>query len=368
MSGFGRVLTVCALLAMVGACVPGSRTATPDTAPPPRALTNYDSSAEGVEVALLDGTPAPMAKLLQRSVAAALERYNVPASYTSEGGGRYRLSGAAAPNTDPALASAIVIEWRIFDRRLGHEASRFTLPVVGDRFAWDFGDPRVIVQVGEGTSRQFVTLIDGTKPVAVDHGPHVAAASPGPSPPVAAANAAPARVPSASSAPAIFLARVGGAPGDGDAALAQAARAALTVGGLVLAARREDARYVIAGSVNVAAATDGRQPVRIVWEVSAPDGRPLGRAVQENAVPEGALNGAWGPMAAVVAGAAVAGITDVIRRSEETAARNASRESSERKLKAPPANAALPPPGSANFARAGTTASPQAGPSGGRSP
>jgi hypothetical protein len=356
---------------------------------PPAPLARFNPSAEGVEVAPIDGTQAPMAKLLQRSVAAALGRYNVPASYSAEGGGRYRLDGVALPNPNPAPSSVVAIEWRILDRRLGREAGRFTLPVVGDRFAWDYGDPRVIAQIGEGASRQFIAMIDGTDPVAVRHGPGdgagaslsdpppiensatpAGAARDAPAVPARAASseariaAAPSRP--ARGGPAVFLARVGGAPGDGDAALAQATRAAMAVGGFDMAPRREDARYVVVGSVSVAAAQGGRQPVRIVWEVSAPDGRPLGRAVQENAVAEGALDGAWGPMASLVAGAAVAGIADVIRRSEQASARPAPGDLSERRLKIPPAPdfAGLPPPVATDFAKAG----PAAEPSPGRSP
>ena len=344
-------------------------------APPSLELARFDPSAEGVEIALPEGTAAPMAKLLQRSIANAFGRYNVPASY-SPGGGRYLLSGQAGPNRDPAQPSVVAIEWKIFDRRQGRETSRFTLPVIGDHFAWDHGDPRVIAQIGEDTSRRFVALVDGTRPVAVSHGPAElsastlarlpaeptdrvyvrpretpAASSPaGPpardapaakdlaaSPPASAAArpVAPPPVP-AKSGPKVFLAHVGGAPGNGDTALVQAARAAFVVGGLGAAARREDAQYIVAGSVNVAAPAGGRQPVRIIWEVSAPDGRPLGRAVQENAVPEGSLNGAWGPTAALVAGAAVAGITNVIRRAEETATRAAPAETADRRLKIPP--------------------------------
>jgi hypothetical protein len=444
----------------VGACVTGPATPPSSAAvPPPDALTRFDSSAEGVEIAPLEGTSVPMAKLLQRSVADAFGRYNVPSSPSpgsgcrqdqrpgaqeaagsdafgacapgggcrqdqrpgvrdaagsdafgacAPGGGRYLLSGHAGPNRDPAQSSVVAIEWRIFDRRQGREAGRFVLPVVGDRFAWDNGDPRVIAQVGDGTSRRFVQLVDGARPVAVSHGPAAEAArlaepaipslarlsagsidrapkpppghwsgapprpgeTPGAVPPVGgptkaapkaedlAALAPPSAPPSARAGvappasarngPTVFLARVGGAPGDGDAALAHAARAALVVGGLGAAARREDARYIVAGSVTVATPAAGRQPVRIVWEVSAPDGRPLGRAVQENAVPEGSLNGAWGPMASLVAGAAVAGIADVIRRSEETAARAVPSESAERRLKIPPSPGAgapaMPPP------------------------
>ncbi|MSO84578.1 MAG: hypothetical protein EXR02_02635 [Rhodospirillales bacterium] len=288
-------------------------------APPSLELARFDPSAEGVEIAPLEGTAVPMAKLLQRSVAAALGRYNVPASYSS-GAARYLLSGHAGSNRDPAQAAVVAIEWRIFDRRQGRETGRFTLPVAGDHFAWDHGDPRVIAQVGDETSHRFVQIIDGERPVAaVSHGPPAMLAAPFPATALAPPSVPPsAPPPSARTAagPKLFLARVGGAPGDGDAALAQAARAAFAVGGFGTAAGREDARYIIAGSVDVAAPAEGRQAIRIVWEVSTPDGRPLGRAVQENAVPAGSLNGAWGPMASLVAGAAVAGISNVIRRSE----------------------------------------------------
>ncbi len=373
-SAFGFALAVVASLTVLGACATpldvrsldvGQKDQASDTYPPSRSLAQINASAEGVEVAPPDGTQGPMAKLLQRSVAAALGRYNVPASFSSEGGGRYLLSGTAGPNANPAPASAVAIEWRIFDRRLGREAGRFTLPVIGDRFAWDYGDPRVIAQIGEDTSRKFVAMIDGTTPVAVTYGPGDAAQGPSavpapPAPPDVRTSAPPAR-----GGPAVFLARVGGAPGDGDAALAQATRAAMAVGGLEMAPRREDARYIVAGSVTVAAALGGRQPVRIVWEVSAPDGRPLGRAVQENSVAAGALDGTWGPMASLVAGAAVAGITDVIRRSEKSAARPAPGDLSERRLKLPPASdvAGLPPPTATDFAKAGQTGQPA-----GRSP
>ncbi len=362
-----------ALGAALGACVTptGAQThgatrnasaqearATSLTAPPSLELTRFDPSAEGVEIALPEGTAAPMAKLLQRSIATAFGRYNVPASY-SPGGGRYLLSGQAGPNRDPDQPSAVAIEWKIFDRRQGREASRFTLPVIGDHFAWEHGDPRVIAQIGEDTSRRFVGIVDGTRPVAVSHGPAELAGSmlarvaaepsdrvygrskepPGAGTPAAARPVAPPSVPT-KKGPKVFLTHVGGAPGDGDAALAQAARAAFVVGGLGAAAGREDAQYIVAGAVKVAAPAGGRQQVRIIWEVSAPDGRPLGRAVQENAVPEGSLDGAWGPTAAMVAGAAVAGITNVIRRAQDTAARNAPAETADRRLKIPPTQAA----------------------------
>lgn len=154
------------------------------------------------------------------------------------------------------------------------------------------------------------------------------------------------------SATLLFLIPVSGAPGDGNSALTRAARAALVARGYGVADQPRSAHYLMAGSVTVGAAEAGRQPVRVVWEISDAKGRALGRAVQENAVAAGSLDKSWGSMAALVAGAAVPGIADVIRRSEVAdAARGAPAEFSERRLKIPPTMTLPPVPGQATSPR-----------------
>lgn len=389
----------------------------PLTLPPaPAALTEYDPSAEGVEVAPLEGTAAPMAKLLARSVVEGLGRYNVPAIVTpgaspgvlpgtiptatpaalatpSSGArpvlsSRFLMTGHAGPNRDPALNSVIAVEWRVFDRRENREVGRFVDGVTADRFAWDNGDPRVIHTVGESAAHGFSSLVMRTPPTVVAHGPAssapalavakpalavaaeprtamtmteprtaMTAAEPRASTVVASMSSDPAATPmlavgAAEAAPPpsrpydaapagstalLFLIPVSGAPGDGNSALTRAARAALVARGYGIADQPRSAHYLMAGSVTVGAAEAGRQPVRVVWEISDAKGRALGRAVQENAVAAGSLDKSWGSMAALVAGAAVPGIADVIRRSEVAdAARGAPAEFSERRLKIPP--------------------------------
>ncbi len=397
-------------LALLGAACAGPRVdslAGPLTLPPaPPALTEFDPSAEGVEVAPPEGTAGPMAKLLARSVVEGLGRYNVPAmvssaappvhpganpgveSDTKSGAksdakpSRFLLTGQAGPNRDPALNAMVAIEWRVFDRRGNREIGRFVDGIAADRFAWDNGDPRVIHAVGENAAHGFSTLVMKTSPVVVTHGPaesrapksvaapreSTVAAAPRESTIVASLSSDPARSPvlasgvlasspakepplyappgggkpaAAAEGTLLFTVPVSGAPGDGNGALTRGIRAALATRGYALADTPRAARYLLAGSVALGKAEAGRQPVRIVWEVTDAQGQVLGRAVQENDVAAGSLNGAWGPIAAAVAGAAVPGIADVVRRSQ-AAADAPPPEPSERRLKIPPTTA-LPP-------------------------
>ena len=371
-------------LGLLGAGCAGPRVdalAGPLTLPPaPPALTEFDPSAEGVEVVPPEGAAGPMAKLLARSVVEGLGRYNVPGTIQSTvvvapgakadiKPSRFLLVGQAGPNRDPNVNAVVAIEWRVVDRRENREIGRFVDGVAADQFSWDNGDPRVIYAVGENAAHGFSTLVMKTPPVAVAHGPLearpaktmpprdssiVASLSSDPTrPPVLAAGAVGetplyASVGSTNPAPEavtaapenlVFLVPVSGAPGDGNGALTRGIRAALATRGYALADKPKAARYLIAGSVAVGKTDAGRQPVRIVWEVSDAQGRMVGRAVQENDVAPGSLNGPWGPVAAAVAGAAVPGIADVLRRAEASTAPQAQ---SERRLKIPP-TADLPP-------------------------
>ena len=370
----------------------------------PPALTEFDPSAEGVEVVPPEGAAGPMAKLLARSVVEGLGRYNVPGTVRSAASSaspdaktpdgkadtkpsRFLLMGQAGPNRDPALNAVVAIEWRVIDRRENREVGRFVDGVVADRFAWDNGDPRVIYAVGENAAHGFSTLIMKTPPVMVTHGPmesRAGKAAPTPdsksdSKIVASLSSDPTRAPILAAGPAkdtplyaaageagpspgaaaaaphnlLFLVPVSGAPGDGNGALTRGIRAALAARGYALADTPRAARYLLAGSVAMGKADAGRQPVRIVWEVSDAQGQMLGRAVQENDVAAGSLNGTWGPIAAAVAGAAVPGIADVLRRSEAAASPrppapaarmglDAPQAQSERRLKIPPTSE-LPP-------------------------
>jgi hypothetical protein len=101
---------------------------------------------------------------------------------------------------------------------------------------------------------------------------------------------------------------VQGAPGDGNAALTQAIRAALAASAFEVSDDPGQAGYVLQGIVRMEPPFAGRQKTKIIWMVTTMAGEEVGSAVQENAVKEGSLNGAWGQTAHVVTAAAVDGI------------------------------------------------------------
>ena len=115
--------------------------------------------------------------------------------------------------------------------------------------------------------------------------------------------------------PSLVVTPVAGAPGNGEVALAQAMAKALERHGAALAAEPDGRAYLVLGSVAVSAAEPGAQHVEVIWEVLRPDGVRLGIVSQNNTVPEGALDGAWGPLAAAIAQGAAAGVIDLLDRS-----------------------------------------------------
>lgn len=112
--------------------------------------------------------------------------------------------------------------------------------------------------------------------------------------------------------PRVRLAGVRGAPGDGNAALANRMRDFLGNQGYVIQDVADGAGYGLQGEVLVAAAGRGVQRVEIQWIVSRRDGEELGRVVQINEVPAGRLDRLWGDIAYAAAEEASDGIRTVI--------------------------------------------------------
>lgn len=116
--------------------------------------------------------------------------------------------------------------------------------------------------------------------------------------------------------PSFVVRGVDGAPGDGNAALAQAIRSSLRARDLTVTEDPRQAGYEILGSVLVAPAINGRQQTRITWLVNTIGGHEVGKAIQENAIAEGSLNRKWGRVAEIVANAAANGIVELFESSE----------------------------------------------------
>ncbi len=239
----------------------------------------------GIRIDPIEGPSIPMAKLLARAVADALGEENIPASDKPFPGAGYVLKGRIVESApDPGDPYLYVLKWRLLTSR-GEEIGAYSQKIRGDKWQWEYGDPRIIRSVGLETARPIAALIQDKDE-----------------------SLRPAQVPLSS----VIVEKVDGAPGDGNAALTRAIKAALRGEDVLVTDDLRQAGYVLKGRVRVSPPAKGAQAVRIKWEVLTIEGGEVGLATQENAVPEGSLDGNWGGMAMNVARAAVGGIKAII--------------------------------------------------------
>lgn len=109
---------------------------------------------------------------------------------------------------------------------------------------------------------------------------------------------------------------VSGAPGDGKTALSDAMKRALSRQGIKLASASAPGMYKIQGQVEMGAAANGEQPIKITWVVVDPAGKQIEKTVvQNNKITAGALDKTWGDVADQAAGAAAAEVTKLLNKS-----------------------------------------------------
>ncbi len=286
-----RLWCVCAILVvmLVTACGPLPQ---PFKSPPgaPANPLVTEAAARGVWVQPLDGVSRPMSKLLADAVVEGFQARGFRATTNPNANSRYRLKGKAALNKDdPSLPYVVLITWTLFDYS-GNPIGAEVEGVPGSRRDWDFGSPEVIAEVGKKAPEIISAMIGEDEKVKEQEQQPV-------KPQLAGVWANP----------------VTNAPGDGNGSLTRAIKAAILGGGIALARDRRYAEFVLDGNVHVGGPENDRQRVEIVWTVSTADSREIGRATQKNLVEAGILSGAWGPVAPIIAEAALEGIVGVLR-------------------------------------------------------
>ena len=115
--------------------------------------------------------------------------------------------------------------------------------------------------------------------------------------------------------PALVVAAITGAPGNGRIALARAMARALEWRGATLAAEPGEDTLLVLGTVIMSDAEPGVQRIEVVWEVLKPDGQRLGIINQANTLSAGSLDGEWGNVAAAIADGGAAGVLDLLDQS-----------------------------------------------------
>ena len=236
------------VVSVLAACGPLPRPFQPGPEVDAGGLAAIGPDSLGVRVEPVAGPPSPMARRLAESVARELGRLGIPATTRSGTASHYSLSGWAQRDESGGESSTTVfIHWLLRDREANTIGSR-TQGVSTSLWSWNFGDPEVIQMASAEAARLVAPMIRSVE---------VEVAAP-------------------EEPPSVWVEVVTGAPGDGDAALARAMRAALRLTGIPLALRTSEAQYRVGGTVVVEPVGTGMERVGIVWLVTAADGRPLG--------------------------------------------------------------------------------------------
>jgi len=238
-----------------------------------------------IAVKLVNGPSIPMAQLISKAVADDLGRRDIVAYTGDRGTSRYVLEGwVEGWQNKAALSPPLRIQW-VLTERDGKLVANHMENVYGTAFEWEYGSPRILREIGEGTGGAIARVVR----------------------PQVASETAEAVNPSG-----LWIRPISDAPGDGNFSLTRAIGFALSDSGLKIAEDRMQAKHVLKGNVRVDSPVSGRQNVEIAWTVIDRKGKELGNAVQRNAVPEGTFDGRWGQTAVMIAMAAVGGIKDIL--------------------------------------------------------
>jgi hypothetical protein len=260
---------------MLGACQPLPQPFAEDKPPPDSPMLTLRDGA-GIVVEHVQGADDAVGLALAEAVAKALRDADTPAE--TGGGNRASLHLGG-------VASAGEIRWHLAGPNgasAGDFVQRLEEPLA----------PGTAAAVAAAAAARIAELVQEDTPVAAD-----------------------------GDALRVLVRPVEGAPGDGTQSLSRAMVVALKRADVAVARDDQpDGAFVLAGRVAIAQPVDRKQHVKITWELRRPGGEQIGQVNQENDVPAGTLDGAWGDIAYVVAGAASEGIVALIDKVKSAAA------------------------------------------------
>ncbi|HER25888.1 MAG TPA: hypothetical protein ENI69_02130 [Rhodospirillales bacterium] len=269
-------------LLMLISCAPGNDRF---TLPTPN-IKAVKQRAIQVRVDLVQGPALPMAKLLSQSVAAGLNDQGVVAAVGGNDAVAYVLQGRAEANwAEAQVPFVMLIYWTLSDRA-GTQIGAYTQGVRGERWKWEYGDPRIIRAVGSGAAKPVSSMIIGKQKTTL---PFLLIGA------------------------GILVRPVSGSPGGDNQVLTRAMKSALNAADVLITEDIRQASVMLDGAVNTRFLADGRARVTIIWTVSSLDGFEVGRAIQDNAVPAATLRESWATEAPKIARAALDGIERILR-------------------------------------------------------
>lgn len=326
----GLILAGCETSGIFGSNDPVAEQPAVIAQPPPQ-----QKALARVAIAPVIGAPDALGKQFAQSLGEAIEKRNMTLAASKDDRADYVLRGYFVASKEKASAKLAYI-WDVTDSQ-GKRINRITgeelIANPGGRDPWSLVTPEHTRAIAEKTATSLAAAIPAQSAAVAQAGAGAAPAGVGAQAPQPQAGAAPqpasaGPVPPAPQ-PAVAKASTGpdaaiagkdqrtavptlaGAPGDGNAALADALRRELTKNGVPVA-EGAAASYKVLGRVAMGQPKDGKQTIQIDWNVQNAAGKSLGTVTQKNEVPQGSLDGQWGRTADAAAAAAAQGILKLI--------------------------------------------------------
>jgi hypothetical protein len=251
---------------------------------PPAALMVVPDSID-IAVGTIDGEPRATAQALSSAVASELLRHNVAASATTTSHTSYVLDGRIEESPPQAGQATVTVYWRLRDAA-GHILDEHSNHLAAAAQEWQNGADAKVTQLAAASADVLASLVTEATPKE----------QPG------------------SGRVRVAVRKIGGAPGDGNASLANSMAAVLKHADVdIVDAANGKPDLAVDAEITVEPKAN-QQHVKIVWHVSRANGGEVGTVAQENDLPHGRLDGPWGDIAYNVAIAAGTGIMQLVDR------------------------------------------------------
>ncbi|HML11402.1 MAG TPA: hypothetical protein VK432_11125 [Stellaceae bacterium] len=265
-----------------------------------------------IAVTRVDGNPPATAEKLPKAIAQELVKHNITASDETASKASYQLAGRIETRPDQPGQSVVTVYWQLRDP-YGNIVSERSDRLAAPTREWDNGDEARVTQLAAAGAAGLAALMTDATPKEAPGGGRVRVA----------------------------VRKIDGAPGDGNASLANSLTAVLKHADIELVDAANGKPDVdIDCNVKLDSLPGGQQHVKIVWYVNRAAGGEVGEVAQENDIPRGRLDGPWGDIAYSVAMAAADGIMQVVDRAVPAQRRSAGAAAA--LSDAPTANAATP--------------------------
>lgn len=255
-----------------------------------QAMLNPSLSVTTVVVEIPKGMNAELGSDLQLKVIRALEDRDI-AAQNSSGLPSWRVKGrhAGSFRAEPKSLPTSVIIWRVYDTD-NVKKGQFTSTYKGSTAADVV--PRLSEQA-DLVGKQVLEVLGTT----ADSG---------------AASAGGASI--ANGVVEVSIGSITGATGDGNVALAQSLKMALSAKGAKVPEASGGAGWQVACVVSISALSATEDRVQLVWKLLDPEKKEAGTLTQENPVPKGRLGKKWGEVATFAAEAAADGIWQILQQ------------------------------------------------------